>query len=218
MPPSISDNRSLPRALVIDDHAIARLGVRHLLASRLRVAEAADIDQALAWLATEDCALVILDMNLGADFGLSALPRLRAAAPGAKVLVLSSLAEDLYAERALRAGADGYVMKTVLDETLIEAVETVLSGQVFVSTAMRSGLLRRAAGGSNENGRVALSPRELEILRLTAAGKSTREIAETLNRSVKTVETHKQALKTKLGADSPAQLVRLAIAWFEDRA
>ncbi|MDH4050005.1 MAG: response regulator transcription factor [Rubrivivax sp.] len=214
----MSDSDSLPKALVVDDHAIARLGVRHLLARRLDVAEAAGIDQALAWLADHHCALILLDLNLGDQFGLAALPRLRARAPRAKVVVLSSLAEDLYAERALRAGADGYVMKSALGETLLEAVDAVLAGQVYVSPAVRSGLLRRATGGATDDGRPAVSPRELEVLRLIAAGKSTREIADTLNRSVKTVETHKQSLKVKLGADTPAQLLRLAIGWFEQQA
>jgi DNA-binding NarL/FixJ family response regulator len=134
------------------------------------------------------------------------------------VIVLSSLAEELYAERALRAGADGYVMKTALADTLMRAVDAVLAGEVYVGPAVRSALLRRATGGADDPGRPSLSPRELEVLRLVAAGKGTREIAELLNRSVKTIETHKQALKLKLAADTPAQLLRQAIAWFEERA
>ena len=124
------------------------------------------------------------------------------------------MAEDLYAERALRAGADGYVMKSALGPSLLNAVDAVLAGDVHVSPHLRSTLLRRMVGREQDAApRPDLSPRELEVLRLVAAGKSTREIADALNRSVKTIETHKQALKTKLGAETPAMLVRLALAW-----
>lgn len=207
-------NDALLRALVVDDHDIVRLGVRSLLQPRFDVREAHDARSAVAQLAQQPCDLLLLDLALGDDFGLTALPRLRAECPGMRVIVLSSLAEDLYAERALKSGADGFVSKSALAGTLLDAVDTVLAGRVYVSPAMRDALLRRVGGTAPE--RPALSPRELEVLRLVAAGRSTREIAETLNRSVKTIETHKQALKTKLGAETPAQLMRLALQWTGD--
>jgi DNA-binding NarL/FixJ family response regulator len=199
------------RVLVVDDHAIVRLGVRSLLDGRASVREAADVRAALSMLAEAPCDLLLLDLALGDEFGLTALPRLKAECPGMRVIVLSSLAEELYAERALKAGADGFVAKSALGETLLEAVDTVLAGRVFVSAGMREQLLRRVGGPAPD--RPELTPRELEVLRLVAAGRSTREIAETLNRSVKTIETHKQALKTKLAADTPAQLMRVALQW-----
>lgn len=205
------------RVLVVDDHEIVRLGVRSLLAARgAQVRDAADLRTALARLKEAPCDLLLLDLALGDDFGLTALPRLREAGPGMRVIVLSSMAEDLYAERALKAGADGFVSKAALGETLLEAVDTVMAGRVFVSAEMRDALLRRVGGP--RAARPELSPRELEVLRLVAAGRSTREIAELLNRSVKTIETHKQALKTKLGADTPAQLMRMALQWTGDAA
>lgn len=200
------------RVLVVDDHDVVRLGVRHLLGERGTVREAGDVSTALALLAQQRAELLLLDLSLGEDFGLTALPRLKAASPGMRVIVLTSLAEDLYAERALKAGADGFVSKSALGSTLLEAVDTVLAGRVYVSPAMGDILLRRLTAGPEA--RPDLSPREIEVLRLVATGRTTREIAETLNRSVKTVETHKQALKTKLGAESPAALVRLAVHWF----
>lgn len=206
---------ALPRILVVDDHEIVRLGVRQLLDGRALVAEAADLRAALDHLAREACDLVLLDLGLGDDFGLAAPPRLRDGRPKLKVVVLTSMPETLYAERCLQAGADGYVMKSALGQTLIEAVDTVLAGQIYVSPEQRNVLLRRVTGGGGaDEGRAALTAREIEVLRLVAAGRSTREIAETLNRSVKTIETHKQSLKTKLGADTPAMLVRLALGWF----
>lgn len=206
------------KVLVVEDHDIVRLGVRHLLAAEpgLAVAgEVASLRDALAWLQREPCDLLLLDLNLGDEFSLSSVPRLRETRPGMKIIVLTSLDEKLYAERALRAGVDGYVMKTALADTLLAAVRSVLAGQVWLSEALKSSMLLRLSGRAGDAPvRPELSPREEEVLRLVAAGKTTREIADTLNRSVKTIETHKQALKTKLGADSPAQLVRMAIGWF----
>jgi DNA-binding NarL/FixJ family response regulator len=206
------------KVLVVDDHDIVRLGVRHLLGSRAEVFDAASLREARAVLARQHCGLMLLDLALGDDFSLAALPQLRQEHPGLKIVVLTSMAEDLYAERALRAGADGYVMKSALVQTLQAAVDTVLAGQVYVSPGLGSALLRRLAGQGGRDDRPALSVREIEVLRLVAAGRTTREIAEALNRSVKTIESHKQALKTKLNADTPAMLVRQALAWCGDAA
>jgi DNA-binding NarL/FixJ family response regulator len=200
------------RTLVVDDHDIVRLGVRHLLSDRGPVREASDLAAALASLAEAPCDLLLLDLALGADFGLTALPRLRAACPDMRIIVLSSLAEDLYAERVLKAGAHGFVSKSALAGNLLAAVDTVMAGRIHVSAALQETLLRRIGTGAPD--RPELSPREIEVLRGVAAGQSTREIAEALNRSVKTIESHKQALKTKLDADTPAQLLRRALHWF----
>jgi DNA-binding NarL/FixJ family response regulator len=121
---------------------------------------------------------------------------------------LSSHAESLYADRALRAGAQGYMMKSAAPAELVAAVRRVLSGQIALSTEQQQATLQRmvgvAPGAGPTRAAQVPSPREIEVLRLIAAGRSTAEIAELLNRSVKTIETHKQALKTKLGADSSA--------------
>lgn len=215
---TMTDARTPLRVLVLDDHAIIRLGVRHLFGDRAQVFEAESVAAARSWLAGQRCDLLLLDLGLGDDFGLSALPGLRQADPTMKIIVLTSMAEDLYAERALRAGVDGFIMKSALGDTLMAAVDTVMAGHVYTSSQVSSQLLRRATGRDTTSTRPELSPREVEVLRLIAAGLSTREIADKLNRSVKTVETHKQALKTKLEADSPARLMRLAVSWFADSA
>lgn len=213
-----SDPTAPLAVLLVDDHDVVRLGVRQVLEGLGRpcqVRDASSVREALAALAAGPVDLVLLDLSLGDELALGSLPRLRDAAPGARVLVLSSMPEDLYAERCLRAGADGFVSKGALASTLLDAVVAVLDGRLWVSPERRDVLLRRAAGrGAPEPaGRADLSTRELEVLRLVAAGRSTREIADQLNRSVKTIETHKQALKLKLDADSPAMLVRKAIAY-----
>jgi DNA-binding NarL/FixJ family response regulator len=203
--------------LVVDDHAIIRLGVRQLLGDQANVTDAESVAQARSLLAQRQFDLMLLDLGLGDDFGLTALPLLRQLAPQMKIIVLTSMDETLYAERALRAGADGFVMKSEIAGALQGAIQTVMSGQVHVSGALASTMLRRMTTTADAvTGRAELSPREIEVLRLVAGGKSTREIADALNRSVKTIETHKQALKTKLGADSPARLVRMALTWFGD--
>jgi DNA-binding NarL/FixJ family response regulator len=205
---------SLPRILVIDDHDIVRLGVRHLLAGRAETVDADGLEAGRRRLATERFDLLLLDLGLGDGFGLAALPALRAEHPGLRIIVMTSMDEEVYAERALRAGADGFVMKTSLQATLPGAIDSVLAGGLHVSPALGGRLLRRAVQDKANDARDTLSTRELEVLRLVAAGHSTRDIATRLNRSVKTIETHKQSLKTKLGADTPAMLVRMAVGWF----
>jgi DNA-binding NarL/FixJ family response regulator len=215
----MDDPLSPLRILIVDDHDIVRQGVRYILQTLQRpllVREAPDLRAALGAVQAEPVDLILLDLGLGDDFALASLPRLRAASPRAHILVLTSMPEDLYAERCLRAGADGFVLKSALAGTLLDAVRAVLDGQIWVSPERRDALLRRATGrGASNDGspRSELSARELEVLRLVAAGRSTREIADHLNRSIKTVETHKQSLKLKLEADTPAMLVRKAIAY-----
>jgi DNA-binding NarL/FixJ family response regulator len=204
--------------LAIDDHEVVRLGLATLLSRRHEVLnwlEAGSVGEALRRHGDAAPNLVLLDLCLGEELGLPDIPRLAQTWPGARILVLSSLPEDRYAEPALRAGADGYLMKSELAATLNAAVDIVLKGEPYLSERQRGRTLKRLlARDVLQESRPELSPRELEVLRGVANGRSTREIAEALNRSVKTIETHKQALKTKLGAASPAQLVRLAIDWF----
>jgi DNA-binding NarL/FixJ family response regulator len=214
----MSLHSKLLTVLVVDDHEIVRMGVRHLLGESAAVVDVGTLKQARTELAGSTFDLLLLDLGLGDDFSLGSLPQLRADHPGLKIIVMSSMDEALYAERVLKAGADGYVMKSALGPALLQAVETVMAGQVYLSPNLGSTLLRRIAGRSAAApDRPELSGREIEVLRLVAAGKSTREIADQLNRSVKTIETHKQSLKTKLGADSPARLVRMAMAWCGDQ-
>lgn len=208
------------RVLVVDDHELVRLGVRRLLEQPgtglppVELHEASSVETALQALGRQTFDAVLLDLAMGDEFALRAMPRLRQAAGTARCLVLTSMPEALYAEQALRAGADGYLMKSELGGTLVQALRTVLSGEIYLSDRQRRDSLRRLAGRGNEASAPVLSARELEVLRLVAAGRSTRDIAEQLHRSVKTIETHKQNLKNKLGADSPAQLMRQGLAWF----
>ncbi len=205
------------RVVLVDDHALLRIGLRHLFAAEPDLEVVADVGtlrEARDALVAHEPELLILDLGVGDDFGLGWLPRLRADSPQTRILVLSSHAEQLYAERALRAGAQGYVMKSAPSTELLSALRRVLAGRISLSVEQQEALLQRAAG-RGERARLELSAREFEVLRHVAAGRGTAEIAQILHRSVKTVESHKQALKAKLGAETPAQLMRMAIAHFD---
>ena len=206
------------RIVLVDDHALLRIGLRHLFAAEPDLEVVADVGtmrEARDALVAHQPDLLVLDLGLGDEFGLGGLPRLREDSPQTRILVLSSHAEQLYAERVLRAGAHGYVMKSAPSADLLVAVRQVLAGKISLSSAQQEAMLQRAAGPGGKSTRPELSARELEVLRQVAAGRSTAEIAQTLHRSVKTIESHKQALKSKLGAATPTELMRMAIAHFD---
>jgi DNA-binding NarL/FixJ family response regulator len=204
--------------LLVDDHALLRVGLRHLLAGEPDfevVADVGTLREAREALLAHKPDLLVLDLGLGDDFSLGWLPRLREDSPATRILVLSSHAEQLYAERVLRAGAQAYLMKSASSEELLKAMRRVLAGQIALSAVQQEAMLQRAIGRGGDAARPELSAREIEVLRHVAAGRSTAEIAQLLHRSVKTIESHKQALKTKLGAETPAQLMRMAMAHFD---
>lgn len=205
------------RVILVDDHALLRLGLRQLFSAEPDLEVVADVGslrEAREVLAAHRPDLLVLDLGLGDDFSLTWLPRLRDDSPATRILVLSSHAEQLYAERVVRAGAHAFVMKSAPPRELLHAVRRVLAGQIALSTAQQEAILARSLGQGAPKTAGELSPRELEVLRLVAEGHSTAEIAQLLHRSIKTVESHKQALKSKLGADTPAQLMRMAMAHF----
>ncbi len=206
------------RIVLVDDHELIRIGLRHLLAAEPDLEVLADVStlrEARELLVEHKPDLLVLDLGLGDDFSLVQLPALREDSPQTRILVLSSHAEHLYAERALRAGAHGYLMKSAPPAEFLAAVRRVLAGKISLSEDQRESMLQRAAGGASRSAGPELSPREFEVLRHIAAGRSTAEIAQILHRNVKTIESHKQSLKSKLGAETPAQLMRMAIARFD---
>jgi DNA-binding NarL/FixJ family response regulator len=207
------------RILVVDDHPIVRAGIVRLLQSEagLSVCGEADAVPDAVRLATTlgpDLAIVDISLKGGTAFDLlRALPD--AAGPKLPVIILSVHDEALFAERALRAGARGYLMKTGPLETLLQAVRQVLSGRVYVSDEVAQNLLERLGhdvpppGGRLGN----LTDRELEVFGLIGQGLSTAAIAKRLSVSVKTIETYRSNIKTKLGAKDASDLVRYATAW-----
>ncbi len=213
----------MARLLLVDDHPIMRRGLALTLGAEtdLTIAEQADsAEQALDLVGRGiEVDLVVADVSLPGMSGLELVKHLAAIRPGLPVLVVSRHDESLYAERALRAGARGYVMKLEDPAVLVEAVRRVLRGGVYVSAAISDRLLLGLSGGTNlarQSPADLLSDRELEVFEMTGRGIATREIAERLHLSVKTVESYRARIKTKLGLDTAAELMQHAVTWVKD--
>jgi len=207
------------RILVVDDHPILREGLLQSInrESDLMVCgEAENAHQALGAISKLKPDLVLVDIGLPGKSGFELVKDVRTAHPEVPVLVLSMHDESLYAERVLRAGARGYIMKHERPGKLIEAIRSVLSGKAYVSEKMAARILdvfsgRRPKGSSVPLER--LTDREFEILELIGRGKSSHEIAKALHLSVKTVDTHRTHLKGKLNLKSALQLTHYAVCW-----
>ncbi len=208
------------RILMVDDHPIVREGMALFLNAQADLhlcCEAGNTEEAMASFAACDPALAIVDISLGKDSGLDCIKALRRRSPGLAILAMSLHDELIFAERALRAGANGYLMKHEATANILRAVRLVLSGGVYLSDAMHGRLAQKLAtpGGVIASPIAGLSEREFEILHLLGLGFSTRHISEKLNRSIKTIEAHRTSLKEKLQLQSGADLVRFAGQWLE---
>lgn len=207
------------RILLVDDHPLLREGIARAVGRESDmevVGQAGSAEEALAEARRLQPDLVVLDLALGEADGMDLLPRLRRAAEDALVVILSMFDEAVYAERCLRAGASGYVMKEAASETLVAALRQVLAGEIAVSEDVRARLVRRVAGRSGDSGPVeALTDRELQVFRLLGEGRSTREVAEALHLSVKTIESHRAGIMDKLGLEHANQLVHRAVGWVQ---
>jgi DNA-binding NarL/FixJ family response regulator len=197
--------------LIVDDHAIVRAGLRRLLRGLFEgeVLEAATGREALALARGTPLDLVLLDMNLPELGGLELLSRLATVAPALPVLVLSMHAEPLYVTRAMEAGARGYVSKNVAPDELVTAIKQVASGGRYVEGELAQALVLNQAPATEPFEQ--LTPRDLEIMRLLARGRSLSEIADALGLGYKTIANTCTQIKTKLGVNRTADLVRLAL-------
>lgn len=203
----------------MDDHPIVREGLAAVLSHKpgLEVCgEAASIVEALALIDTLHPDLAIIDLSLADGSGLDLIKRIKARNVSTKMLVLSMSDESLYAERALRAGAMGFLHKQEAREKLIDAIRQVLDGKIFVSEAINERLLQQVMVGRQPLERssiTALSDRELEVFELIGQGLGSSEIAQRLHLGIKTIETHRQRIKGKLDLKSGLELVRHATQW-----
>ena len=209
------------RVLLVDDHPIVRYGFARLLASEpdlVVCAEAVDGRTALAALAN-DPHVAVVDISLGTTSGIDLIRELKERLPALHVLVVSIHDELLYAERALRAGASGYVMKHEATDKIVRAIRAVATGGVFVSEEVSAHLVARLAAGGGAPGSPldSLTDRELHVLQLLGSGLGSRAIAEQLHVSIKTVETYRARLKEKMNLRSGSELVRFAVRWAEER-
>lgn len=211
------------RVFVVDDHPIFRHGIVQVIDSEPEFAvcgEASSATEALTALREAPADIVVLDVSLQGCNGIELIKHLATEHPKLPVLVLSMHDERHYALRALRAGAGGYVMKREHVDNFIGALRRVLAGKIYVSDALAEQLIHQAlrGGGSEASSPVdLLSDREVEILQLVGQGRSSRDIAEQLHLSTKTVESHRLRMKEKLGLKSAAELVRFAMSWVEEQ-
>ena len=204
---------------LVDDHALVRRGLRALIESEPGLAvvgEAATAAEALV--AIEDHApdLVIVDLELEELDGLDLIKSLKSSHPNVHTLVVSMHDEGVYAERALRAGAGGYVSKRQLDNSVLVAIHRVLTGETYMSRTLEARLAVKYVRGQameTDSPMDVLSDRELQVFRLIGRGRPNREIAETLHLSVKTVESHREHIKQKLQLQSATELAHRATQW-----
>ncbi|HVT73435.1 MAG TPA: response regulator transcription factor [Lacunisphaera sp.] len=209
------------RILIVDDHPFMRAGLAQLIdrqADMQVCGEAGHPAEALKELERAPADLVLTDISMPGRSGLEFIKDLLAVRPGLPVLVISMHDEAIYAERVLRAGARGYIMKEAGGENLLAALRRVLGGDVYLSPAMSARVLENLSGrrprGSNSPIE-KLSDREFEIFQLIGQGRSTRDIAEQLHLSPKTVDVHRSHIKEKLGLRDATALVRHAVRWTE---
>lgn len=204
---------------IVDDHPVVRQGLALLINREpdLTVCgDAPEAGSALRLIASMHPDLVVVDISLNGPDGLDLLKDIRTLHPGLPVLILSMLDESLYAERALRAGANGYIMKQEATEKVLVAIRRILDGEIYVSDRMASHMLHRFVGGApveTHSPVTDLTDRELEVFRLIGKGQGTRQIAEQLHISIKTVESYQAHIKDKLSLKNGRELVQRAIQW-----
>ncbi len=212
------------KILIVDDHPVLRRGLAQLInleKDLVACGEADNIQSALELMKTSKPNLVMVDLSLKNESGLELIKDIKARHPEVLMLALSMHDESFYAERVLRAGAKGYIMKQQATDQVLLAIRRILGGEVYLSDAISSKILRNFTG---ENSKKTASPvenlsdRELQVYRLIGTGLGTRQIAEKLSRSVKTVETYREHIKLKLDLKDSSELVQSAIQWLQSNS
>ena len=207
------------RILIVDDHPIVRQGLAELVNHEDDFAvcgQAEDYHEALRAIGELNPNMAVVDISLKETSGLELIKDIHSQHPDLPVLALSMHDETLYAERALRAGAMGYIMKQEATENVIAAIRKILGGEIYVSDRMASRMVRKLVAGqtvTNASSVDCLSDRELEVFRLIGKGHGTRQISERLYLSVKTIETYRAHIKDKLNLADAAELLQYAIQW-----
>ena len=209
------------RILLVDDHPFMRAGLAQLIDRQTDMVvcgEAGDPASAIAALVRTGADLLLTDITMPGRSGLEFIKDLQATHPDLPIMVVSMHDEAIYAERALRAGARGYIMKESGGEALLDALRQVLAGQVYVSAKMAARVLDNLSGRKPRGSHSPiekLTDREFEVFQLIGQGKSTREIAKQLHISSKTVDVHRSHIKEKLALGDVTALVRHAVRWVE---
>ena len=209
------------KILLLDDHPMLRTGLAELINAQLDLAVSAEASSAAE--ATQKIAqclpdLAIVDLSLGGKSGLEFIKDLHVMHPEMRILVMSMHHESIYAERVLRAGARGYVMKSAGGETVLQAVRDVLAGRVSVSPNLAAQIMNSFASG-HEGGNQAnvkgLTDREFEVFTMIGEGCGIQQVADRLHISPKTVDVHRQHVKAKLGLEGNTELIQYSVRWLE---
>ncbi len=208
--------RKPARVLVVDDHALVRLGLAQLLEAQPDlecVAQAEGMVDAVRKIQETRVDLAVVDLILQDGSGLELIKLIHAIDASIKVIVLSLHDETVFAERCLDAGAKGFINKEEPPNRMIEAIRAVLEGQIYLSPRMTTILLSRSRGETHVSPISQLSDRELEVFEMIGRGNSTREVAKRLHVSIKTIETHRERIKGKLGLENGTALILAAFRW-----
>ena len=204
----------MKKILIVDDHEVLREGVKKLFNDRdgeTIFGEAGTAQEALRLVTEQDWDLAVLDLSLGGRGGLDVLKELKRIRPRVPVLIFSMHSEEPYVRRALKAGAAGYVIKTSPRGELMKAIETVIGGGKYVSSALTETLITSFERDTDQLPHELLSDREFEVMRLIASGKTVREISALLSLSDKTISTYRARLLEKMGMKTNAELTHFAI-------
>lgn len=217
--PQITSHPKKCRVLLVDDHPIVRQGLALLIDREPDLSvcgEAEGAHSAFHAITTLRPDIVVLDISLSGPDGLEVLKEIRTKTASLPVLILSMHDESIYAERAMRAGANGYIMKQEATEKVLVAIRRILQGEVYLSDRLTNTMLQqyvRGASGAKSSPLLNLTDRELEVFRLIGEGHGTRQIADELHLSVKTIESYQAHIKEKLALRNARELVQHAIEW-----
>jgi len=212
------------KVYIVDDHPLMRKGLVMTIEKEMGFevsGQNESAEGALSEIVNDVPDVAVVDISLPGMNGIELIKNLLHQLPNLKILVVSRHDEELYAERALRAGAKGYLMKLEAAETLITAINQILKGGIYLSDKIGTKMLMKLTSGNaskSDNPLDVLSDRELEVFELTGKGLSTRDIGDKLHISVKTVESHRANIKDKLHLDTANELMRHAVRWVEGAA
>lgn len=211
------------RVFIVDDHPLVRQGLAQIISGQedLEICgEAEDASSAMRGIDTTSPDVVIVDISLQGNNGLELIKNVKAIHESLPILVFSMHDESIYAQRALRAGAKAYVMKKEPSDKIVDAIRKILKGEIYVSSRVADQVLHQIVNGPSN---VTASPvdrltdRELEVVQLIGRGLSTREIAESLHLSVKTIESHRAHVKEKLNLRNATELVQFSVQWVDQQ-
>ena len=210
------------RIYIVDDHPLVRQGLSQVINNEADMeicGEAEDAPQAMKGVGPANPDVIIVDISLRGNNGLELIKNLKAIHENIRILVFSMHDESIYAQRALRAGAKAFVMKKESPTKVVEAIRSIITGEIYVSPSVADQVLHQIVNGPNNATSTSpidrLTDRELEVVQLIGRGLSSREVAESLNLSVKTIESHRAHVKEKLSLRNATELVQFSVQWVD---